>query len=231
MSAPYALEPIGLLQAPYRQKFGVPRQPGLVQCEARLVLNPEFGADCVRGIEAYSHLWLSFLFHQTLQQGWQPLVRPPRAGGNQKLGVFATRSGFRPNGLGLSVVKLLGVEIDKQVTLVLQGADLVDGTPIVDIKPYVPYADSLPQARADFAPAPPVQLPVRWRELATAQAQQLALTQAQQGVIEQVLAQDPRPAYHTLDASKRYGVWLFNVDVSFSVDDSGLWVEALELRP
>ena len=231
MSASYTIQPIGYLQSPYRQKFGVPRQPGLVDCEARLVLETQFSADSVRGLEAYSHLWLSFLFHQTVEQGWQPLVRPPRAGGNQKLGVFATRSSFRPNGLGLSVVALKGIEIGKQVSLILSGVDLVDGTPIIDIKPYVPYADSLPQARADFAPAPPAMLSVHWREAALQQAQQLQVADTERRVIEQVLAQDPRPAYHTTDPNKHYGVWLYQWDIAFCVDENGVWIEALELRP
>lgn len=231
MSASYTIQPIGYLQSPYRQKFGVPRQPGLVDCEARLVLDKQFSGDSVRGLEAYSHLWLSFLFHQTVEQGWQPLVRPPRAGGNQKLGVFATRSSFRPNGLGLSVVELKGIELGKQVSLILSGVDLVDGTPIIDIKPYIPYADSQPQARADFAPAAPAMLAVHWRDAALQQAQQLQVADTERRVIEQVLAQDPRPAYHATDPNKRYGVWLYQWDIAFSVDENGVWIDSLELRP
>ena len=148
------LQPIGRLHSPYREKFAVPRQPGLVShAHARLELLPPFNdPQTLRGIEQYSHLWLIFQFHHCAEQGWHPTVRPPRLGGNERMGVFATRSPFRPNGLGLSVVRLEGWQQQgAAVWLDLSGVDLVDGTPILDIKPYVPFADSLPTAVSQFA--------------------------------------------------------------------------------
>ncbi|MGL4678266.1 MAG: tRNA (N6-threonylcarbamoyladenosine(37)-N6)-methyltransferase TrmO, partial [Plesiomonas shigelloides] len=152
------LTPIGVIQSPYKEKFAVPRQPGLVQDgngELRL-LPPYNQPDAVRGLEQFSHIWLVFVFHQTQEQGWRPTVRPPRLGGNERLGVFATRSTFRPNPIGLSKVELRGIKVHGgEVYLELGSLDLVDGTPILDIKPYLPYVDSEPEARAGFAQEAP----------------------------------------------------------------------------
>lgn len=142
----YCLDPIAYVKSPFTEKFGTPRQSLLAPgAEAQLVLQaPYNNSDCVDGLDQVSHLWLTFIFHQHLGQPWKPKVRPPRLGGNAKLGVFATRTSFRPNYLGLSVVKLERIEIgNDSVVLHVSGVDLVDGTPIVDIKPYVPYADNI----------------------------------------------------------------------------------------
>lgn len=233
--AQYTFSAIGTLHSPFREKFGIPRQPGLApHAISRLVLAPEFAsAECLTGLNGFSHLWLTFVFHATADQGWQPSVRPPRLGGNERCGVFATRSMFRPNPLGLSVVELVGI-IDGAdgKELLLRGADLLDGTPVLDIKPYVPYADSLPAARAGFAPAAPTLLPVRWSENALADATALALSPDLRALVDEVLAQDPRPAYRAIQQDENeYGVWLADVNVRFIVDNHGAQVRGVEARP
>ncbi|STQ14046.1 protein YaeB [Enterobacter cloacae] len=149
MSA-FHFEQIGVIRSPYKEKFAVPRQPGLVTSgsgELHLIA-PYNQADAVRGLEAFSHLWVVFVFHQTMDGGWRPTVRPPRLGGNARMGVFATRSTFRPNPIGMSLVELKGIRCQKdQVILELGSLDLVDGTPVIDIKPYLPFAEALPDAR------------------------------------------------------------------------------------
>ena len=151
----FAFTPIGYVHSPYKEKFGIPRQPGLVtaaQATLRLVA-PFDQPESVRGLEGFSHVWLIFVFHGTAAQGWKPTVRPPRLGGNARLGVFATRSTFRPNPIGLSVAQIVDIDAQHgQVSLTLSGCDLLDGTPILDIKPYLAYADALHQARSGFAP-------------------------------------------------------------------------------
>lgn len=167
-----------------------------------------------------------------MSQGWQPQVRPPRLGGNAQVGVFASRSLFRPNPIGLSVVELVDiVEGEHGVELLLRGADMLDGTPVLDIKPYVPYADCTPQARSGFAPAAPVVLPVQWSEAALADAATLAMTAALRQLIEDVLAQDPRPAYRAAQTDEHeYGVWLEDVNVRFCVQECGVVVLAVAAR-
>ena len=156
--SPFVFEQIGVIRSPYKEKFAVPRQPGLVKsCSGELHLLPPYNqADAVRGLEAFSHLWVLFVFHQTMEGGWRPTVRPPRLGGNARMGVFATRSTFPPNPIGMSLVELRGVRCHKEhVILELGGLALVDGTPVVDVKPYLPFAESLPDARASYVLAAP----------------------------------------------------------------------------
>ena len=152
MSA-FQFEQIGVIHSPYKEKFAVPRQPGLVTSgsgELHLIA-PYNQTDAVRGLEAFSHLWVVFVFHQTMEGGWRPTVRPPRLGGNARMGVFATRSTFRPNPIGMSLVELKGIRCQKdRVILELGSLDLVDGTPVIDIKPYLPFAEALPDARASY---------------------------------------------------------------------------------
>ncbi|NIZ26262.1 tRNA (N6-threonylcarbamoyladenosine(37)-N6)-methyltransferase TrmO, partial [Escherichia coli] len=154
----FQFEQIGVIRSPYKEKFAVPRQPGLVKSangELHLIA-PYNQADAVRGLEAFSHLWILFVFHQTMEGGWRPTVRPPRLGGNARMGVFATRSTFRPNPIGMSLVELKEVVCHKDsVILKLGSLDLVDGTPVVDIKPYLPFAESLPDASASYAQSAP----------------------------------------------------------------------------
>ncbi|REC95641.1 tRNA-Thr(GGU) m(6)t(6)A37 methyltransferase TsaA [Kushneria indalinina DSM 14324] len=215
-----ALDIIGTIESCYPDKFGIPRQPGLApSATAVLRLKAPFDhPDCVRGLEQFSHLWISFIFHQSPER-WTPLVRPPRLGGNARVGVFASRSTHRPNRLGLSLVELAGIEYDPAPTLLLRGHDLVDATPVVDIKPYLPWADSVENASAGFAPEPPPQLDVRLSDDC-----QRTLSERPDGaslgaLIRQVLSQDPRPAYRRDKRDDRgYGVRLHDLDVRFHVE-------------
>lgn len=230
----YTFTPIGTLHSPFREKFGIPRQPGLApHAISRLVLLPEYAtAECVAGLADFSHLWLQFVFHATAGQGWQPSVRPPRLGGNTRRGVFATRSMFRPNPLGLSVVELVAiVDGAHGKELLLRGADVLDGTPVIDIKPYVPYADSIPAASAGFAPAAPPLLPVVWCEQAVAEADALHVSADVRALVGEVLAQDPRPAYRAAqDDDREYGVWLADVNVRFVVGVDAVHVLGIAAR-
>ena len=195
----FQFEQIGVIHSPYKEKFAVPRQPGLVTRgggELHLIA-PYNQADAVRGLEAFSHLWVVFVFHQTMEGGWRPTVRPPRLGGNARMGVFATRSTFRPNPVGMSLVELKGIRCQKdQVILELGSLDLVDGTPVIDIKPYLPFAEALPDARASYAQeAPRADMPVHFTAELTAQLSQLEKRYPHlRDFITEVLAQDPRPA-------------------------------------
>jgi tRNA-Thr(GGU) m(6)t(6)A37 methyltransferase TsaA len=225
---------IGIVHSPYREKFGIPRQPGLVQAEATLTLLPPYNrAEAVRGLDGFSHIWLTFVFHGVKQQGWRPTVRPPRLGGNQRVGVFASRSTHRPNPIGLSVVELLGIDHGVEgVVLRLKGADLLDGTPVLDIKPYIPYADCIAEARSGFAPAPPaarlevVFSPAARRECNVYAGEYRGIEQ----LIRDVLAQDPRPAYKAQDDGKReYGVALYDLNVRFRID--GGCAEVIAIGP
>jgi len=230
----WTLNPIGWVRSPFREKFGIPRQPGLApHALSRLVLSAQYATPgCLDGLQAFSHIWLIFAFHGTAEQGWQPQVRPPRLGGNEYTGVFSTRTMFRPNPVGLSVVELIGIEPGEQgLELLLRGADMLDGTPVLDIKPYVPYVDSVPQARAAFAQDPPPQLPVQWTETAYQVGLAMGLTPDQFALIEEVLAQDPRPAYRGKNQDTRsYGVWLQNYNVRFTVDEGGVTITGLAPR-
>ncbi len=210
----YSLQAIAYVRSPYKQKFGVPRQPGLVPAaEVCIELLPAFSADCVRGLERFSHIWVQFVFHGVAGAGWQPLVRPPRLGGNRKMGVLATRSPFRPNPLGLSLLKLERVETAGGVRLWCGGADLLDGTPVLDIKPYLPFVEAKPDAAAGFAPAPPVPLRVVWLDDAAA----AELPPAIRLLIEQSIGQDPRPAYQ--DAPQRvYKMAVERWEVAFRIE-------------
>jgi tRNA-Thr(GGU) m(6)t(6)A37 methyltransferase TsaA len=195
--------------------------------ECRVELLPGFDLpEMVEGLEGFSHVWLSFVFHGCVAQGWRPRVRPPRLGGNQRVGVFASRAPFRPNHLGLSVVELLGIDTGQGVSLRVRGADLLDGTPVLDIKPYVPYTDAVPEARAGFAPeAPAARLVVRFSDQARA-----ALADDEQlgRLVSGVLAQDPRPAYQADDPQRVYGVRLGDVNVRFRVANGEALVVAVQ---
>ncbi|MFT5851260.1 MAG: tRNA-Thr(GGU) m(6)t(6)A37 methyltransferase TsaA [Colwellia sp.] len=214
---------IGQVNSPYKEKFAIPRQPGLVSSAKGTITltgdanNPEL----VRELAQFSHIWVLFVFHGTQEQGWKPLVRPPRLGGNKKIGVLATRSTFRPNPIGMSVVKLDAIDIEnQQVILHISAIDLLDKTPIVDIKPYVPYSDSIPHANAGFAQTQPSSdLQVTFNEHA-----KIALAKHSNNYpdlalfIEQVLAQDPRPAYKQgKDDDKIYGMNLYDLNIQWQV--------------
>lgn len=226
----YSLEPIATLHSPFKEKFATPRQPGLTPSVcAKIIFNPDFATpEAVRGLEGFSHLWLIFLFHQNWQKGWKPTVRPPRLGGNQRIGVYASRSPFRPNPLGLSTVKLLSIESKEgEVSLQVQGADLVDGTPILDIKPYVPYGDSIPEATGGFAEeAPKATLQVEFSPRAKKQMAQYQKDSPElETMLLETLRLDPRPAYrHNKEDSQEYGFLFDRYNIRWTVQDRQLTV-------
>lgn len=217
----YTITPVAILSGCYPDKFGVPRQPGLARhATARIrFVAPYDNADALRGLEDFSHIWLTFLFHHS-PQTWRPLVRPPRLGGNAKVGVFASRATHRPNRIGLSLVELVDIITHPTIELVIKGHDLVDGTPIIDIKPYLPWADSVDTASAGFAPAPPTLYPVAFSSDADAFLAQQKEAEILRALIVDVIGQDPRPAYHSDTNHRRYGVRLRNLDIGFHVDES-----------
>lgn len=226
---------IGLVHSCYKEKFGVPRQPGLAPAAEAIIeiLPPYNAAAAFEGLECCSHIWLQFVFHLSLRQGWKPKVRPPRLGGNATLGVFATRSPVRPSSLGLSVVKLERLACSASgVEVHISGADLVDGTPVVDIKPYVPYVDAVASARYSIADTPPPLLPVIFSELALSQLDGHAGRVKLQALIEQVLQQDPRPKYQQTDPERVYGMNLlqFNVQWRCYSTADGDRIEVLKLN-
>ncbi|OED43108.1 tRNA (N6-threonylcarbamoyladenosine(37)-N6)-methyltransferase TrmO [Endozoicomonas sp. (ex Bugula neritina AB1)] len=214
----YQFEQIGVIHSCYRQKFGIPRQPGIVSAaEAELeLLSPFNQENVVRGLEGFSHIWVHFIFHETMDEGWRPTIRPPRLGGRQRMGVFATRSTHRPNPMGMSVVELNGITSGNgKLILQLGAVDLLDGTPVIDIKPYLPYADALPEARGGFAPLPGIMTEVRFAEHAKELCRQYEKKtgRALIRLIEQVLGQDPRPAYLKETVERRHGTALWDVNV------------------
>ncbi len=217
------IQVIARMHSDFATKFGIPRQSGLVEAlRSTIVFEPEFrNPDALRGIEEFSHLWVIWQFSGAVRQGWSPTVRPPRLGGNTRMGVFATRSPFRPNNLGLSSVKLLGVEHTEAYGTVLHvgGADLMDGTPIFDIKPYIPYGDCHPEAtggftdragefllHVDFPPALLERLPESKRDAAVG-----------------VLSHDPRPSYQR-KPDRIYGLTFAGFDIRFRVEEGTLTV-------
>ena len=245
MSDSINLNVIGTIDSPYKEKFAIPRQPGIVkaaQGQLRLTGSAN-NAELVRGLEQFSHIWLLFVFHGTQAQGWKPMVRPPRLGGNKKLGVFATRSTFRPNPIGMSVVKLDRIEQHSssqgntgqktsQVVLHISELDLLDGTPILDIKPYVPYADIIANAHGGYAqdqPSSHIQVMFSNAALLTL-ARNNEHYPTLKSLIEQVLSQDPRPAYkQNKTDDKIYGMTLYNFNINWQMTDSStLQVIAIE---
>lgn len=225
------LSPIATVHSCFGEKFGVPRQPLLADASRASIelLPPLDTPDAVAGLEESSHIWVIFQFHQAAGQ-WSAKVRPPRLGGNKKLGVLATRSPFRPNNIGLSVVRLLEVRTSPKVELIVGGADLVDGTPVLDIKPYIPYADALANAASAFADAAPqsltVSVPDAIRRRAAAYSDDWGTDLP--SLIEQVLAQDPKPAYQKPGPERLYGMQLCGFNLRWRYGDAGIEVVALE---
>ena len=218
----YLLRPVAHIESDFPEKFGIPRQAGIVEeLRARVVFEEPFrDPEALRGIEGFSHLWLIWQFSEALRGDFSPTVRPPRLGGNRRMGVFATRSPFRPNALGLSCVRLLGLEKDpeKGTVLLVGGADLMDGTPIWDIKPYLPYADCRPEAACGFAPDPGAKLAV---EIPAEQEDKLP--DEKRAALRGVLATDPRPRYQA-DAERVYAMSFAGLTVRFRADDHTLSV-------
>lgn len=223
----FSMKVIARIHSDFSTKFGVPRQSGLVDAlESTVVFEPEYrSTDALRGMEGFSHLWLVWVFDKAVRDTWSPTVRPPRLGGNERMGVFATRSPFRPNPIALSCVRLAGVEQTKEhgTVLHIRGADLMDGTPILDIKPYIPYADCHSDAVGGFAAAPAgetleVVIPTQLLE---------KVPESRREALRGVLAQDPRPHYHD-DPTRVYGFGFAGMEVKFSVDDGVLTVVDVE---
>lgn len=226
MSETVSMRIIARIHSDFPEKFGIPRQSGLVEAlKATVVFEPEFqNPDALRGLEGFSHLWLIWQFSQSVREEWSPTVRPPRLGGKERMGVFATRSPFRPNAIGLSSVKLDGVERDPRLGHVIHvsGADLMDGTPIFDIKPYLPYGDCHPEATGGFTDdrereALTVEFPGEWLTLVPENRREALLG---------VLAGDPRPPYQK-DPDRIYGMAFAGYDVRFTVRGSVLTVRGV----
>lgn len=227
------MRPVGIVRSCFPEKFGTPRQAGLVpSATAELVFEPEFRRqEAVRGLEGFSHVWLIFVFDQVEEEETRLSVRPPRLGGNEKLGVFATRSPFRPNRIGLSAVRLEAIETGREdgPVLKLSGVDLVDGTAVLDVKPYLPYADALPQAEGGFAGGTPPQLEVRLSEEAAAEFSRL--TDREQKQLRETLSWDPRPAYHDHGGERVYHVLLGRCEAAWRLKEGAceiLRVKVLE---
>ena len=218
-----SIQVIARMKSDFPTKFGIPRQSGLVdELRSTIIFEPEYrNPDALRGIEEFSYIWLIWQFSEAVRQDWSPTVRPPRLGGNTRMGVFATRSPFRPNNLGLSSVKLLGVEHTKEYGTVLHvaGADLMDGTPIFDIKPYIPYSDSHPNASGGFTDQAndfllDVNFPENLLEIIPSEKQAAAIG---------VLSHDPRPSYQN-QSDRIYGLTFSGFDIRFKVNGKNLTV-------
>ena len=218
---------IARMHSEFPEKFGIPRQSGLVkELRGMVVFELEYrNTDALRGLEGFSYIWLLWQFSRAVREEWSPTVRPPRLGGNERLGVFATRSPFRPNPIGLSCVKLVGIEKDPELghMLVVSGADLMDGTPILDIKPYLPYADAHPEALGGFTGN------VGGKVLDVAFPPELLdkVPEDKQEALTGVLSRDPRPSYQH-DPERVYGMAFAGLEVRFTVDGDVLYVRAVE---
>ncbi len=228
----YSTSPIAVIETPYKEKFSVPRQPRLVpSASARIKLLGDLNClEAIRGIEQFSHLWILFLFDQNLAAGWKPTVRPPRLGGNERVGVLASRSTFRPNGIGMSAVELRGINKEgDQIYIEVGSVDLVDQTPIIDIKPYIPYSDAIVDAQGGYADSEPEKIEVIFSEQALKTLNRSPDGPIQQAVIEEVLAQDPRPAYKkNKPDDKEYAANLYDFNVKFIVTENLVTVTAIE---
>lgn len=224
----YTIKPIAYIRNDMVTKFGVPRQSGLAnELVSEIVFEPEFRvSDALRGIKDFSHIWLIWGFSKARRDGWSPTVRPPRLGGNERVGVFATRSPFRPNSLALSCVRLLSVEKKEGFGDILKvsGADLMNGTPIYDIKPYLPYADSIPDALGGFAPDGGKLLLVSDEENLIEK-----LPSEKRDGLREILSRDPRPQYHD-DPTRIYGMEFGQFEIKFRVDGEKLFVIAVEQK-
>ena len=217
------IHPIAHMKSDFPTKFGIPRQSGLVsELRSTIVFEPEYrNADALRGMEGFSHLWLIWQFSEAVRSDWSPTVRPPRLGGNTRMGVFATRSPFRPNHLGLSCVELLGIEQTPEYGTVIHvgGADLMNGTPIIDIKPYIPYSDARPDALGGFTDTAcdfllTVNFPAELLQ---------KLPKSKQDAVVRVLSHDPRPSYQH-QAGRVYGLTFAGFDIRFQVEENVLTV-------
>ena len=229
MSYEQTIKPIARIRTDFPTKFGIPRQAGLAgELKGKIVFEPAFRiVEALRGLEGFSHIWLIWGFSENEGHEWTPTVRPPRLGGNTRMGVFATRSPFRPNGLGLSCVRILSLQKEEGLgtTILVAGADMVDGTPIYDIKPYLPYCDSIPDAVGGFAPD-------AGRALTVVIPPELEnrIPREKQAALRSVLSRDPRPRYQE-DPERIYGMGFAGQEVRFRVDGERLLVTEIEETP
>lgn len=220
----FEFSPVGFAETPYREKFSIPRQPGLVTADhSRIRLQGDSNREeILRGLDGFSHIWLVFVFHEAMREHWKPMVRPPRLGGNRKVGVFASRSPFRPNPIGLSAVKIQDIQrTAKHWYIEVEGCDLLNETPILDIKPYLPYSDAHPQANGGFADSVPQgDCSVLFADSARhVLHQQQELWPHLETLVRQILGQQPQPAYHETSNDKNdgqariYGITLYNFNI------------------
>ena len=233
-SIEFTFKPIGFIRSPFKEKFGIPRQPGLApNARATLELvHPYNREESVRGLDEFTHIWVSFLFHGVDEEHFRPMVRPPRLGGNRRLGVFATRSTHRPNRIGLSAVKLDRVDTSDGVKLFLSGVDLLNETPVLDIKPYLPWSDSLPAAQAGFAhEAPSPKLGVQFNASTLKYLDTLDEHRRKKlmALIDEVVGLDPRPAYiQDGDSQRSFGCKLKRYNIVWTVQGGNATIEKIE---
>ena len=231
----FTFKPIGIIDSCFKEKFGIPRQPGLAT-EARAILKvfPPFDQlEAFKGLEDFSHIWIIFVFHSGMRDNWKATVRPPRLGGNRRVGVFSTRSSFRPNPIGLSAVLLEKIIRERKEThLYLRGVDLLDGTPVLDIKPYLPYTDAISNACGGFAPNIPE---ARMLVYFSPEARDFCLEKEQSGypgltlLIEQLLMMDPRPAYYASTPQKsHFGMKVYDFNVLWKISEGSAFVTACD---
>ena len=228
----YTIIPIARIHSCFSEKFGIPRQPGLAaKATARMEMLPPYDrSEMVRGLEKFSHIWIHFLFHDAITEGWRPTVRPPWLGGRKRVGVFASRSPHRPNFIGLSVVRLLEIHLEgKRLFLELAGVDFLDQTPVFDIKPYLPYSDRIIEATGGYAVEPKGAAEVEFSDeaLAFCLAYQQEKGRDLSGLIREILQQDPRPASQKEDG-RNFGMLLWDINVRWQVSGRGFLVLACE---
>ncbi|CUB02386.1 tRNA (N6-threonylcarbamoyladenosine(37)-N6)-methyltransferase TrmO [Marinomonas fungiae] len=233
MTSTFQFQQVGVVHSCYKQKFGIPRQPGLVtEASGSIELLPPFNRlDVLDGLDGFSHIWVHFIFHECMTDNWKAKIRPPRLGGKEKMGIFATRATHRPNPLGLSVVEVKAVRKEgNRVFIDIIGADLLDQTPVVDIKPYLPYADALPEAKGGFAPLPTTLKTVKFSELAIQQANHYKETYHRDLItlIEQVIGQDPRPSYLVGSEGRNHGNQLWNANIKWTAKTDHFLVIQIE---
>lgn len=218
------MEIIARIYTDFKEKFGIPRQSGLADTEGKIVFEPKYrNPDSVRGLEDYSHLWIIWAFSEVTMEDWRPTVRPPRLGGNKKVGVFATRSPYRPNPIGLSSVKIVDIKIeDRGPVIYVSGVDMLNGTPIYDVKPYIAYTDSHPDAKSGFAEEE------YGKRLYAHIPGELAkkLTEDELLSLTSILEEDPRPQYQS-DSERIYGMKFKNYEIHFSVKEKELYVSEI----
>jgi tRNA-Thr(GGU) m(6)t(6)A37 methyltransferase TsaA len=231
----FEFKPIGIIHSCFKEKFGIPRQSRLIsEAEARLEILPPYNRpEAFRELVDYSHLWIIFVFHASVSGDWKPTVRPPRLGGNQRVGVFASRSPVRPNPIGLSVVDLLELDLShNSINLHLGGVDLLDGTPVLDIKPYLPYVDAIPDANSGYAADTPGKvIELSYSSAAEKVLSQLPPAEARQlrQLIVGILQNDPRPAYLDETKRSRFGMRLYDYNVRWEINGGAFHVIELEL--